>query len=267
MLALQIFVSFLIGWTVYTSIFICILPWLGNGSVAMAHCGVFLFNMGMLMLCYYKACMTEPGNPPKDWQPETELGSMLKEPSPDSGEAVRFCTKCQNNKPPRSHHCSICNKCVLRMDHHCPWINNCVGFYNYKFFFLFLIYTVITSSNSLLVLLGRGFASDLPVMMSDAVFMWTLGIILVAALILVSCLLSYHVNLIAKNYTTIEYHGSYYANWNRPHGKESSHRYDLGVLQNLYAILGPSVSVWFLPVQIPGDGIVYKANDELSDRV
>lgn len=37
------------------------------------------------------------------------------------------CKKCEKPKPPRAHHCSVCNKCVLKMDHHCPWINNCVG--------------------------------------------------------------------------------------------------------------------------------------------
>ena len=34
-------------------------------------------------------------------------------------EVVSICKKCISPKPPRSHHCSVCNKCVLKMDHHC----------------------------------------------------------------------------------------------------------------------------------------------------
>ena len=46
----------------------------------------------------------------------------------------RFCRSCLMVKPDRSHHCSVCNKCVLKMDHHCPYVNNCIGRKNYKYF-------------------------------------------------------------------------------------------------------------------------------------
>ena len=51
-----------------------------------------------------------------------------------------FCQKCRIWRPPRCHHCSQCNRCVLQMDHHCPWVNNCIGYNNYRTFFLTLVY-------------------------------------------------------------------------------------------------------------------------------
>lgn len=31
----------------------------------------------------------------------------------------RVCSKCCLPKPNRAHHCSVCQKCILKMDHHC----------------------------------------------------------------------------------------------------------------------------------------------------
>lgn len=56
-----------------------------------------------------------------------------------------WCVKCDAPKPERSHHCSQCRTCVLKMDHHCPWIGNCVGFWNHGHFVRFIIFTWISA--------------------------------------------------------------------------------------------------------------------------
>lgn len=60
----------------------------------------------------------------------------------------RYCMKCRSVRPPRCHHCSLCGRCILRMDHHCPWVGNCVGMHNHKYFLMFLLHALVGCSIS-----------------------------------------------------------------------------------------------------------------------
>lgn len=53
------------------------------------------------------------------------------------------CGTCRLLKPPRSKHCSVCKKCISKLDHHCIFINNCVGAGNQHWFVLLLLTTAI----------------------------------------------------------------------------------------------------------------------------
>ncbi|XP_035256037.1 palmitoyltransferase ZDHHC16A isoform X1 [Anguilla anguilla] len=82
------------------------------------------WNLVMIVFHYYKATKTPPGYPPQ---------RKFDVPS------VSVCKKCIIPKPARTHHCGICNTCILKMDHHCPWLNNCVGHFNHRYFFSFCL--------------------------------------------------------------------------------------------------------------------------------
>jgi DHHC palmitoyltransferase len=60
-------------------------------------------------------------------------------PSPISS----VCDKCESIRPPRCHHCRVCNRCVFQFDHHCVWLNNCVGYNNVRSFLLAVIYITV----------------------------------------------------------------------------------------------------------------------------
>jgi len=72
---------------------------------------------------------------------EIEKDIDVKNELKDRG--FRPCKFCLKFKPPRTHHCRQCGKCVLKMDHHCNWLINCIGFYNYKFFIVGIFYACL----------------------------------------------------------------------------------------------------------------------------
>eukprot|EP00405_Crypthecodinium_cohnii_P033571 CAMPEP_0206530372 /NCGR_PEP_ID=MMETSP0325_2-20121206/3132_1 /ASSEMBLY_ACC=CAM_ASM_000347 /TAXON_ID=2866 /ORGANISM="Crypthecodinium cohnii, Strain Seligo" /LENGTH=252 /DNA_ID=CAMNT_0054026415 /DNA_START=522 /DNA_END=1280 /DNA_ORIENTATION=+ len=79
-------------------------------------------------------------------------GEDCRDPPQDLKDPRR-CKLCESRwKPPRAHHCKVCEVCIFKMDHHCPWINNCVGHNNQKLFILFAGYVIISCALSLILL-------------------------------------------------------------------------------------------------------------------
>lgn len=60
-------------------------------------------------------------------------------------EGWHFCSVCEIQAPPRTWHCNVCNVCVLKREHHCGFTGCCIGFYNFRFFFYFLLYLFVST--------------------------------------------------------------------------------------------------------------------------
>jgi hypothetical protein len=173
-------VLLLISTIAYTSqIFVFYEP-LGGWSWSTAKVLVPLnILVAMVYYNYYLACATDPGRVPTDWvslcgyvtivksqtykrsikyiiqEPPANIAQPSEEGKRMGITGPRFCKSCNIFKPPRSHHCSACRRCVLKMDHHCPWINNCVGYDNYGHFLRFVIYVDLATLYVLILLIWR----------------------------------------------------------------------------------------------------------------
>lgn len=246
----------LIGFVAYT-FFTIIIPHLADSGtpnwVLLLQVAFGCFLLVNVMYNYAMAVCLRAGEPPPfpgDVEKDAELG-MASIP-------WKQCHKCLLSKPPRAHHCSVCRQCVLKMDHHCPWINNCVGFSNYRYFCLFMLYLALGCLY--VVLLGyplflqaampvRRRSLDLPFADAQCVSLsWLVSLCIFLAL---SMLGGFHAYLVLTNQTTIEFH----INMSNGHaarrkGEVYRNPYDLGWSRNFQEVFGPnrfSRLLWMMP--------------------
>jgi hypothetical protein len=95
--------------------------------------------------------------------------------------------------------------CIEEFDHHCIWLNTCVGRNNY---ISFMVLVVSISVNLAVYLAGLGVLwreGRWEGYLGSMVAVWIVGVVVGVIEVMVVVLLGFHVFLISKGLTTIDY--------------------------------------------------------------
>lgn len=226
-----------------------------NPILFIVHIFLGVFVVFNVLFNYIQTIRTEAGAVPQVWldqmQQDTDVMENLRKE--DSQMWSKFCRKCKVAKPPRTHHCHICDRCVTRMDHHCPWVNNCVGYNNHRYFVLFLFYLWFATSyvTGVLGLPMLGFMNIASVEMWREWQSWLTFVVILCASMAVTMtgFLGWHLYLVITNQTTIEFQFNKMKAWTKTKtGEVHSNDYDVGTRSNIEQIFGHGgLLYWILP--------------------
>ncbi|KAI9912542.1 hypothetical protein PsorP6_005430 [Peronosclerospora sorghi] len=225
---------------------------------------MILFNsvVGCMLFAYYKVVLTDPGyvTPSVLQRIQDAIQNAMEEGGKKNPPMINSCYRCNRLKPFRAHHCSFCNRCVLKMgtcgkviyrvhylssrlcaDHHCPWVANCIGEGNYKYFFQFVVYAFLALSMCVRALAepfrAAVFSGNAPRGGANFSVMAVVGFVLGGALAI--SLLGFivvHSYLLFHGSTTIEC---------QQYGR--AFPYNLGWQKNFKDVFGETTTDWLLP--------------------
>lgn len=204
------------------------------------------------------------------------------------GGIIRWCDNCNCEKPPRSHHCSVCRRCVAAYDHHCPWINNCVGYRNAGNFLRLLFWTLSSViASDILVVLRVLKILKLDKQLNNLSYMGpyevikypydyelyticVLSFILFFMTIIISVLTCMQFYYASKNTTTVEKLElstiEKLVRERKIDPKLAQYPYDLGTFKNLSSYLGRPPLLWIIPHKRKGDPLAFKTSDKIPEH-
>ncbi|XP_041022845.1 probable protein S-acyltransferase 15 isoform X2 [Juglans microcarpa x Juglans regia] len=261
-------VFLLAGFVYYITVFVFVEDWIGlRSSAGSLNAMMFTLLCFLCLFSFFACVLIDPGQIPASYVPDVEESRRSDEEPHKNGAQLRHCDRCSTYKPPRAHHCRVCRRCVLRMDHHCLWINNCVGYWNYKPFFILVLYATIGSIYSTFTVIISSFQKDFSGRAPLKVFYVICGAVMIALSATLGTLLVWHIYLIIHNMTTIEYYEGIRASWlARKSGQSYQHPFNLSVYRNITSVLGPNMLKWWCPTALGHlkDGLTFPVSRDGS---
>ncbi|PFH31487.1 DHHC zinc finger domain-containing protein [Besnoitia besnoiti] len=226
-------------------------------SRGVGELATLLVLLVLQLVSFAFAVLVSPGGVPT-MSPEEEEHMLLQQPAEVKRDGERRrCKWCLHYKPDRTHHCRVCRSCVLKMDHHCPWIDNCVGWGNHKFFMLAVIYSAVLSIYVAATMFESVVAAvNSPTGSFSVLFLLLFGETLdVFLALVVNGFLGFHLYLMSKGMTTIEFCEKQFRYRPGVRGDESS-MWNRGIWLNFNDTFGYNPLLWFIPIDNrPGNGV------------
>jgi len=280
-----LFVTGLIAWCFLVFMLDILIPLLDSPDKAQHDYGLgctIAFNIifSLAMISFLRAVFTDPGYIPDSWSVHPDdlesgertrlMPAVLQTQEKKHDGTVRICRKSKPAmyKPDRAHYCRVMQRCVLKMDHFCPWLNNCIGFYNHKFFVLFVAYMAMITV-FMVVVMTPVFVNIVSNMeqitldLKDQEFHVSLTYLMLCLLSVgLSAFFIFHAYLVLFNYTTIEFLEKRGCQPPPDH----VNRYHLGPVGNVCSVFGSNPLTWWLPVRwtVEGDGLSFRLNPGLK---
>jgi palmitoyltransferase len=280
-----LFVTGLIAWCFLVFMLDILIPLLDSPDKAQHDYGLgctIAFNIifSLAMISFLRAVFTDPGYIPDSWSVHPDdlesgertrlMPAVLQTQEKKHDGTVRICRKSKPAmyKPDRAHYCRVMQRCVLKMDHFCPWLNNCIGFYNHKFFVLFVAYMAMITVFMVFVMtpVFVNIVSNMEQItldLKDQEFHVSLTYLMLCLLSVgLSAFFIFHAYLVLFNYTTIEFLEKRGCQPPPDH----VNRYHLGPVGNVCSVFGSNPLTWWLPVRwtVEGDGLSFRLNPGLK---
>ncbi|KAI0087772.1 DHHC palmitoyltransferase-domain-containing protein [Irpex rosettiformis] len=185
-------------------------PWLFARHLAISYTLTILAFCSLITII-----LRDPGRPNVnghavgDADGDVDITQALLADDLDISCPGKFCRKCWAPKPPRTHHCQHCGRCVLKMDHHCMWLGyKCIGHRTYTSFLHFLAcITLLAMYIGGVCASSVYYAFDNPLSIDEQTPLHEMSLALAGIIftMVIGPFLVYHMFLVTTNQTTLEH--------------------------------------------------------------